>query len=174
MKQSKPLVLMVTLVIALAILASAFSSAQAAPALSVRVQTDDALAGMPLVSGANFSAWNSALSAGTPYACTLISQSPKDWTKFKPRRIFDAKWTVRNTGTSGWKTTGTDLVYLGGAKMQTHGDIFDLPKSVAPQGKITLIVDMNAPKQPGYYTSYWGLANSNKVFCKFYVIISVK
>lgn len=174
MKQSQPLLIMITLVAALAIFASAFSPVKAAPALSINVQTDAAFAGMPLASGANFSAWNSALSAGTPYACKLISQSPKDWTKFKPRRIFDAKWTVRNTGTSGWKTSGTDLVYIGGAKMQTHGDVFDLSKSVAPQGKITLIVDMNAPKNPGYYTAYWGLANSNKVFCKFYIIISVK
>jgi len=174
MKQSKPFSMMVTLVAALAILASAFSSVKAAPALSVSVQTDSALAGLPLVSGANFSAWNSALSAGTPYACKLISQSPKDWTKFKPRHIFDAKWTVRNTGTSGWNTSGTDLKYVGGAKMQTRGDVFDLTKAVAPNGKITLMVDMNSPKNPGYYTAYWGLANGNSVFCKFYVIVTVK
>lgn len=174
MKQSKPFLLMMTLVIALAVLASAFSPAQAAPAPAVLLQADTALSGLPLVSGANFSAWNNSLSAGTQYACKLLSQSPKDWTKFKPRHIFDARWTVRNTGTKTWTTSGTDLLYVGGAKMQTHGDLFDLTKSVAPDAKASFVVDMTTPKQPGYYTAYWGLANGSQVFCKFYLIVSVK
>jgi glycerol-3-phosphate acyltransferase PlsY len=54
MKQSKPFLMMVTLVAALAILASAFSSVKAAPARSVSVQTDAALAGLPLLGVAGF------------------------------------------------------------------------------------------------------------------------
>lgn len=167
MKKYHPF-LIFTLLLALA--AGIFLPLSQANAVSVGVQQSGL---MPLAG--NFQDISAALTAGKEYSCAIVSQSPKDWTTFKPRRIFDAKWTVRNTGSRTWSASGTDLLYLGGTKMQTHGDVFDLSKSVAPQGKITLIVDMNAPKKAGYYTTYWGLSNnSSKAFCRFYLILKVK
>jgi len=167
MKRYQPF-LILTLIALLA--AAAFVPFSQAAAVSGGAQQQNFL---PLAG--DFQSVGASLLAGKEYACSVVSQSPKDWTTFKPRRIFDAKWTVRNTGTKTWSTSGTDLQYVGGTKMQTHGDVFDISKSVAPDGKISLIVDMNAPKNPGYYTTYWGLSNNGgKVFCRFYLIIKVK
>jgi hypothetical protein len=115
-----------------------------------------------------------SVAAKKEYGCSLVSQSPKDWTKMKPRQSFDARWTVLNTGSRSWLKSGTDLLYISGTKMQTHGDTFDMPKNVGPDGKIALYVDMIAPKTKGTYTSYWGLSNGSQPFCRFYLIVTVK
>jgi hypothetical protein len=128
-----------------------------------------ALALIILVS--SFMPANTAAAAGT-YACKWAGQSPADWVTMKPRQDFDAKWTLRNTGTSSWN--GADLVYLGGTAMYKYNDRYDIKKPIKPEGKATFVIDMIAPKKPGVYTTYWGLANGNKVFCRFYLIIRVK
>jgi hypothetical protein len=115
-----------------------------------------------------------SVAAKKDYACSLLSQSPKDWAKMKPRQDFDARWTVLNTGKKTWMTSGTDYKYIRGANMHTKGSVFDMPKNVAADGKIALYVDMNAPKQKGTYVTYWGLANGSQHFCQFYLIVTVK
>lgn len=114
---------------------------------------------------------DTAAAAGT-YSCHLDGQFPRDWVVMQSRQDFDMKWIVRNTGTANWN--GVDLVFLGGAKMQKYGiNRFDV-KIVKPLGKATFILDMVAPKNPGTYTTYWGLTNGKKVFCRFYLIVRVK
>ena len=115
-----------------------------------------------------------SVAAKKEYACSVVSQSPKDWAKMKPRQDFDARWTVLNTGSKTWTTNGTDYKYLRGAKLHTNGSLFDMPKNVASDGKIALYVDMMSPKDKGTYVSYWGLANGTAQFCQFYLIITVK
>lgn len=115
-----------------------------------------------------------SLAAKKDYACSVLSQSPKDWTKMKPRQDFDMRWTVLNTGAKTWTTHGTDYKYIGGTAMHTKGSVFDMPKSVAANGKAALYVDMNAPKSRGTYVTYWGLANGSGYFCRFYFIVTVK
>jgi hypothetical protein len=115
-----------------------------------------------------------SVAAKKDYACSLLSQSPKDWTKMKSRQDFDARWTVLNTGKRAWTTSGTDYKYIRGARLHTKAGIYDMPKSVAANGKAALYVDMNAPKQKGTYVTYWGLANGSQHFCQFYLIITVK
>ena len=114
------------------------------------------------------------VAAKKEYACSLLSQSPKDWAKMKPRQDFDMRWTVLNTGSKTWTQNGTDYKYIRGAAMHTHGATFDMPKNVAKDGKIALYVDMNAPKSKGTYVTYWGLANGTNHFCQFYFTVTVK
>jgi hypothetical protein len=114
------------------------------------------------------------VAAKKDYACSILSQSPKDWVKMKPRQDFDMRWTVLNTGSKTWTTNGTDYKYIRGAAMHTRGAAFDMPKNVASEGKAALYVDMNAPKSKGTYVTYWGLANGSRHFCQFYVIVTVK
>lgn len=112
--------------------------------------------------------------AGTPdYACRLLSQKPKDWTKMQRRHIFDATWTVRNTGSKNWGKNSIDFKYISGTKMHTYGDAYDLAKDVGPGQSITLIVDMISPKQKGYYTAVWGLFRGSQSFCKLSITINV-
>ena len=92
----------------------------------------------------------------------------------KSRQIFDAKWTLKNTGTKVWGIHGVDVKYRGDTRMHYGvADLFDLPVKTGPGQKITLKLNMLAPKLPGYYVSNWGLYVGGQVFCKFYVIVVV-
>jgi hypothetical protein len=111
--------------------------------------------------------------AGSNYACSLVSQKPANWTRMGRRQYFDAKWTVKNIGTKTWTTSEFDLRYISGTKMHTYGDIYELSKNTGPNKKVTLIADMIAPKNNGYYTAYWGLFAGNSVFCRLSITINV-
>jgi hypothetical protein len=138
----------------------------------------DAVMGLPLLAPMSISAipvLNISVqsTAGKDYACTLVSQKPKDWTKMQRRQSFDAVWTVKNSGTKNWGQHGVDFGYVSGAKMHTYGDTYDLSKDVGPGGKIALVVDMASPKTKGYYTAVWGLYKGSQVFCKLSVTVNV-
>ncbi len=119
-----------------------------------------------------FPASTAAAAPGGTYKCYLLSQSPKDYTAYNPRTDFDARFTLLNTGTAGWN--GVDLVFLGGTRMHTKADRYDITKVVKPQGKVSVYIDMEAPKNPGTYVTYWGLMNGSQLMCRFYLIIRVK
>lgn len=109
------------------------------------------------------------------YSCQFIGQTPKDWTVMKSRQIFDTTWVLKNNGTKVWGKHGVDVRYRGDTRMHTNvPDWFDIPKFVGIGQKLTLTLDMIAPKAPGYYVSNWGLYVGSQVFCKFYVIIVVQ
>lgn len=154
-------------------------AAQGLPAESPAQSFVDAALGLPLLAPMSMvsipvitvSVEN--VSASKDYACTLVSQKPKDWTKMQRRQIFDATWTVRNTGTKTWGKSGIDFKYVSGTKMHTHGDSYDLAKDVGSGKSTTLIVDMVSPKTKGYYTAVWGLYKGNQVFCKLSITINV-
>ena len=178
MKISRYVSVVITGILLLTILGLTVPSAQAASSdgvTSVSIVTEgDALTapGMPFAFAMDLPGLS--LAAKKEYACSVVSQSPKDWTKMKPRQDFDVRWTVLNTGSKTWTTNGTDYKYLRGAKLHTRGSLFDMTKNVAADGKIALYVDMSAPKDKGTYVTYWGLANGTKQFCQFYLIITVK
>jgi hypothetical protein len=111
-------------------------------------------------------------SSTSGYSCSLVAQSPADWTRMGRRQYFDAKWTVKNTGTKTW-LQGFDFKYMGGTKMHTNGNIYELKANVGPGKKVTLIADMNAPKTNGYYTAYWGLYTGNSAFCRLSITVVV-
>ncbi len=107
------------------------------------------------------------------YGCSLVSQSPKDWVKMKIRQSFDMTWTVQNTGNAVWHTGVTTISYVSGAKMQTHGNSFDISADVSRGGKSILTVDMIAPKVPGTYTALWALSTGKAKFCRVSIILTV-
>jgi hypothetical protein len=113
--------------------------------------------------------------SSTGYSCTYLSQTPADWTVMTRRQDFDAKWTVRNTGARVWGRTAIDLAYFSGAKMSTKGTVFDLPKNVGLGGRVVLAVDMNAPKNNGWYTANWGLTTAGSGGSKkqFFCLVSI-
>lgn len=171
--------------LALALLATALPmAAQPAAAQAFPLQTPaqsfaDAALGLPLLSPMSiasvpFITVSLESASSTPdYACSLVSQKPKDWTKMQRRQIFDATWTVRNTGSKNWGTSGIDFKYISGTKMHTYDDSYDLSKDVGSGKSITLIVDMISPKTKGYYTAVWGLYRGSKAFCKLSITINV-
>lgn len=114
-----------------------------------------------------------SVAAASNYSCALVSQKPADWTRMGRRRDFDAKWVVKNTGSKTWTTTGIDFKYISGTKMHTHASAYDLSKNTGPGKNITLIVDMNAPKTRGYYTTTWGLYSGGRLFCRVSISVNV-
>ncbi len=154
-------------------------AAQALPAESPAQAFVDAALGLPLLAPMSMVSIPAItvsvenVSASKDYACTLVSQKPKDWTKMQRRHIFDATWTVRNTGAKNWGKSGVDFKYVSGTKMHTHGSAYDLAKDVGSGKTTTLIVDMVSPKTKGYYTAVWGLYKGAQVFCKLSVTINV-
>jgi hypothetical protein len=59
--------------------------------------------------------------------------------------------------------------------MSTRGTYFDLPKNVGRGGKVVLAVDMNAPKNNGWYTANWGLTTGGSGGSKsqFFCLVSI-
>jgi hypothetical protein len=174
MKLSRVIPLVVAALLALTAFGAGLSPAQAATGTTISLFAEGDVLAAPQSPVSLLADLPGLSVAKKDYACSLVSQSPKDWTKMKARQDFDARWTVLNTGSKTWTTNGTDYKYIRGAKLHTRGDVFDMPKNVAADGKIALYVDMMAPKDKGTYVTYWGLANGSSHFCQFYMIITVK
>ncbi len=66
-----------------------------------------------------------------------------------------------------------DYIYQSGDKFHKVSG-YDLSKSV-PVGVTTdIVVDMESPKNPGTYTTYWTLKKGEDEFCKVSLTIVVK
>jgi hypothetical protein len=82
-------------------------------------------------------------------------------------------WTVQNTGLRVWHSNTIALKYIGGTKMQTHGNTVYLASDVGRGKKVTLLVDMNAPKPLGTYSALWSLVSGKQNFCKLTITLTV-
>lgn len=103
--------------------------------------------------------------------CTVTTNVPSSLTKSAE---FDAKWTIKNTGSSTWDMNSADYKFVSGTEMQKRGSRFDLPNTVKPGQSITLIVDMVAPKYSGYYSANWAIVSGSATLCSLPVQIYVK
>lgn len=112
-----------------------------------------------------------------PYDCEGLTLSPSWGKVFKPRQNFIATWRVTNTGADPWHVDDIIFGYVSGTRMQNPGrpdEVYLM--DVARRGKMALQVQMIPPREPGFYTAYWGLRKSNKkeFFCTFSVTIRVQ
>lgn len=104
-------------------------------------------------------------------SCTVTTNVPSSLSKSAE---FDARWTIKNTGSVTWDMNSADYKFLSGTEMQKRGSRFDLPNTVKPGQSITLIVDMVAPKYSGYYSANWGIVSGSTTLCSLPVQIYVK
>jgi hypothetical protein len=107
------------------------------------------------------------------YRCEILSQSPYKKT-FAPNEDFDARWLLKNTGTSHWDANIFDYQHLSGEMMDKHGDIFDLPSTIEPGKQFNILVDMKAPSQPGRYIATWGVTSGSLRACSMDLVIFVR
>lgn len=138
----------------------------------------DAASGMPLLAPMSVTAPLITLnvesaSTASDYACRLLSQTPKDYTKMKTRQAFDMQWLIQNSGNRTWYASVIPFKYIGGTKMQTHGNTFSLPDDIGRGKRVNLVVDMEAPKTQGIYSTLWGLFSGSKAFCRVTLTIGV-
>jgi hypothetical protein len=112
-------------------------------------------------------------SSSDNYACQVLRVSPPNGTTFSLRQDFDVFWTVKNIGKKKWDHGSVDYLYSSGEKIHKISS-YDLEKDVASGGTIDLGVDMQAPKNPGTYTTTWIMRNGNKTFCPLTITIVAK
>lgn len=112
-------------------------------------------------------------SSSDNYACQVLRVSPPNGTSLSLRQDFDVLWTVKNIGKKSWDHGSVDYFYSSGEKIHKISS-YDLEKNVASGGTIDLGADMQAPKNPGTYTTIWTMRNGNKIFCPLTVTIVVK
>jgi len=105
--------------------------------------------------------------------CRVLELTPDSKAKLTPGVDFDGRWVVQNISDDTWHEEKVDLVYISGTKFQEFEDDYDLRKDVKPNGKITLIVDMLAPRDPGRYTATWALVSGSHRLCTFGLSITV-
>jgi hypothetical protein len=108
------------------------------------------------------------------WACRVLSKSPAKGAVIKGGSNFRATWTVENIGTKTWPKKGVDFVYHSGAHLHDGKAWRDIPTTVGPGGKVTLMVSMTAPKRSSVYSTRWSLRVGKKDFCDVRFIIEVK
>ncbi len=107
------------------------------------------------------------------YACAVTGVSPTTSDTIKVDQDFDAKWSLKNTGTKTWLAGNTDVGYLDGTRLHTSGDLKDLGSDVAPNGTYTVVVDMKAPSSDGTYSTTWGIFLEDGSVCTLNLKINV-
>ncbi len=108
-----------------------------------------------------------------PYQCQITAISPAYGAKLGPRAEFDARWTIKNTGTKDWDDDAVDYLYVSGTKMQKRGDSFDLDQGLDTGKTIDIIVDMVAPNDLGFYHADWSVRYNGQTMCTLPVDIWV-
>jgi len=106
--------------------------------------------------------------------CDLVALSPKWGQVFAKGASFDAQWTFANYGPYVWNEHEVDFKYVGGQKMQVLGDVYDLPDTVLPGGRIQISVNMISPLTKGNFTSTWLLSQGNMFFCRVSISITTE
>lgn len=112
-------------------------------------------------------------SSSGSYACRLESQDPPNGTAFDARADFDAVWRVRNSGRSTWDRNSVDYIFLSGDQFHKVSG-YDLSSDVKPGETTNLTVDMEAPRNPGTYTTRWTLRVGSDNFCTLSLSIVVR
>jgi hypothetical protein len=107
------------------------------------------------------------------YACEVLN-SPTDGTIYSPRLEFKVRWRLKNVGQKNWDGNSVDFVYDTGDKFHKVKG-YDLGSEEIKIGEVAeLFVEMQAPKDPGTYTTYWALRIGDEKFCKVSLTIGVK
>lgn len=105
--------------------------------------------------------------------CKVINQSPADGSSVAPGASFTTLWTLQNTSDRDWTKDNIDVRFGGGIPMHTSKNLIDFPANVVSGSNFDLTISMVAPKDPGYYLTYWTLTEGSLVRCTFYVEIFV-
>lgn len=106
------------------------------------------------------------------YSCAVTAVSPTATDTIKVDEEFDAKWSLKNTG-KAWSKDNTDIRFADGTRLHTSGDLIDLSSDVAPNGTVSVAVDMKAPSSDGTYTTSWVMVINETSVCTLSLTINV-
>ena len=107
------------------------------------------------------------------YLCEVLN-SPTDGTIYSPRLDFKVRWRFKNVGRQKWDPLLVTFIYDSGDRFHKTSS-YNLEKTIDVGYVAELFVDMQAPKDPGTYTTHWALkVNNGEKFCKVSFTIGVK
>lgn len=112
-------------------------------------------------------------SSGKEYDCQIMTVDPVDNSQFSPNAIFNARWTVANIGKLAWDENNMDYRYAEGKRMFRQS-AYDFPASVSPGGTVDFTAEMQAPAEPGTYTTTWTISMGNYWFCPMNLTVIVQ
>ncbi|GAB4504777.1 MAG: hypothetical protein Fur0043_17710 [Anaerolineales bacterium] len=99
-----------------------------------------------------------------PWACKVISRLPDIGGSVKHGQRFYAQWLVENTGTKVWPVQGVDVVFYTGGRFHDR-PYYDIPATVPPGGRVTIIVPLTAPGRLDTFSTTWALKVGKRAFC---------
>lgn len=105
--------------------------------------------------------------------CKVVRQDPADGTSIAPGASFTTLWVLQNTSDTDWTEGNIDVKFGGGTPMHTSRNLIDFPRTVRDLESFDLTISMIAPDEPGYYITYWMLAEGSLSRCTFYIEIFV-
>jgi len=111
-------------------------------------------------------------SSGQLLECQILSKEPADNAIISLQSTFTAKWIVANVGLNTWPSDNTDYRYVSGDSLHLQ-PIYDFEKIVVAGDSIELTVAMQAPNQPGVYTTTWRISIGSERFCNMSITIIV-
>lgn len=111
-------------------------------------------------------------SGSKDYACYVLKR-PLDGTTYAPRTGFNAVWLLQNTGRKIWESEAVVFIYTGGDRFHKTAS-YNLKKSLEFGETAEFSVEMQAPKNPGTYTTLWALQSGDEIFCNVSLTIIVK
>lgn len=106
------------------------------------------------------------------FACEVLSVNPVSGTSFRSRASFDVTWRVRNIGERKWNEDVVKYVYDSGDRLHTIAS-YVLESDVGPGDTLTAVVEMQAPEDPGVYSTTWTLQRGDNSFCPMFLTINV-
>jgi hypothetical protein len=106
------------------------------------------------------------------FACEVLSVNPVSGTSFRSRASFDVTWRVRNIGERKWNEDVVKYVYESGDRLHTIAS-YVLESDVSPGDTLTAVVEMEAPEDPGVYSTTWTLQRGDNSFCPMFLTINV-
>lgn len=111
-------------------------------------------------------------STGKEFDCQVLSVDPADNSQIAVNAIFTVRWTVVNIGKASWDTASFDYHYAAGKRIYRQS-IYDFPATTSPGSTVELTAEMQAPSEPGSYTTTWNISMGNNWFCPMNLTIEV-
>jgi len=108
-----------------------------------------------------------------PWSCKVLSRLPDVGGTVKHGERFYAQWLVQNNGTKTWPVQGVDIVFYTGGRFHDK-PYYDIPFTVPPGGKVTVIVPLTAPGRLDTYSTTWALKVGKRAFCALKLTFTTK
>jgi len=105
------------------------------------------------------------------YACKILS-APQNGEYYNPRVKFNVRWRFQNVGRQMWQKFVTQFIYDSGDRFHLVSG-YGLKRDTFIGDVGEFIVEMQAPRDVGTYTTFWTMKYDTQKFCRVSLKINV-